>query len=58
MDLKEYRKNVQLELKADSIRKNFLEEKRDIENTKRGYVEELEDKYKPLINAQKSINKN
>ena len=57
MDLKEYRKNVQLELKADSIRKNFLEEKRDIENTKRGYVEELEDKYKPLIAAQKDINK-
>ena len=58
MDLKEYHKNVQLELKADSIRKNFLEEKRDIENTKRGYVEELEDKYKPLIDAQKGINKN
>ena len=58
MDLKEYHKNVQLELKADSIRKNFLEEKRDIENTKRGYMEELEDKYKPLIDAQKGINKN
>ena len=58
MDLKEYHKNVQLELKADSIRKNFLEEKRDIENTKRGYVEDLEDKYKPLIDAQKGINKN
>ena len=58
MDLKEYHKNVQLELKADSIRNNFLEEKRDIENTKRGYVEELEDKYKPLIDAQKGINKN
>ena len=58
MDLKEYHKNVQLELKADFIRKNFLEEKRDIENTKRGYVEELEDKYKPLIDAQKGINKN
>ena len=36
--------------------KSFLEEKRDIENTKRDYVEQLEDQYKPLIEAQKGIN--
>ena len=56
MDLQEYNKIFQLELKADAIRKSFLEEKRDIENTKRGYVEQLEDQYKPLIEAQKGIN--
>ena len=58
MDLKEYHKNVQLELKADNIHKNFLEEKKDIVNAKRGYIEELEDKYKPIIDAQKDLNKN
>ena len=55
MDLQEYNTNFQLELKADTIRKSFLEEKRDIENTKRGYVEQLEDQYKPLIDAQKGV---
>ena len=53
MDLQEYNKNVQLKLKADAIRKSFLEEKRDIENTKRGYVKQLENQYRPLIEAQK-----